>query len=57
MSLCDWSATMSQGKTLEVLETLALSHARESGPYSAALLDMLNRRTGQRSVSTNLTTT
>lgn len=44
MSLCDWSATMSQGKSLEILETLALSHARESGPYSTALIDMLERR-------------
>ena len=41
MSLCDWSAAMPQSQALAILKGLALSHARESGPYSTDLVRML----------------
>ena len=44
MLQCNWSATQSLDATLEFLTSMSLSHARESGPYSADLVRMIESR-------------
>lgn len=44
MLLCNWSEVMPLDATLEILIPLALSHARESGPYSSDLIRLIESR-------------